>query len=171
GVGLLGLALGSLMQFLGDRYGAPGSLAVLALAWLLLRNLLSGFDDGEVERMFRTRLARAVFWGGVAAGCLAYLALGTGADGSAGGFQPRSALRQEARAPVSAFLREVCVREGEHVRAGAVLARLHVPNLRTRLEQSQAEIREAEARLRLLLAGARAEEREVQSRRAEHAAK
>src|SRR5262249_33030433 len=156
GVGLLGLALGSLMQFLGDRYGAPGSLAVVALAWLLLRNLLSGFDDGEVERMFRTRLGRAVFWGGVAAGCLGYLPGGPRAAGAPGCPTPPPPPRHGARPPAPASPREVCVREGEHVRAGAVLARLHAPTLRTRLEQSQAEIREAEARLRLLLAGARA---------------
>jgi multidrug efflux pump subunit AcrA (membrane-fusion protein) len=169
GVSILAAVLASMMQLLGDRWGAAGALAVLVLGFFLMRSLLSGLDEGEVGRMLRGRHARALTWAGVVTACLGYLAFGTWEDRSAGTFQVRSAQRAEVRAPVTAFLQEVCVAEGEFVREGAVLARLHVPNLGARLRQARAEVEEAEARLALLLAGARSEERESHQRRVERA--
>jgi HlyD family secretion protein len=47
--------------------------------------------------------------------------------------------------------------EGDRVSPGEPVARLHVSDLESRLAQKRAEVREAEAKLRLLEAGPRAE--------------
>jgi multidrug resistance efflux pump len=152
----------------GEREGLTGWLAVLVLVFFLARGVLTGL--GGVAK--HVSLKRCACLGGLAAAGLAFLAVGTVEDSATGAFQLRCADRAEARAPFAGFLDGVCVREGEYVRAGAVVARLRVPNLGTRLGQAEAEVREGQARLALLLAGPRCEEREarrVRERQAEAA--
>jgi putative peptide zinc metalloprotease protein len=83
-------------------------------------------------------------------------------------FQVRPAARAELRASVAGFIEVVYCDEGDRVSPGAVVARLEVPDLPSRLAQKQAEVREA--RLRLLEAGTRPEELAEQRRRVERAA-
>jgi HlyD family secretion protein len=79
-------------------------------------------------------------------------------DRAGGPFEVRPTVRAELRAPVAGFLEEVRCEEGDRVTPGMQVARLHVPDLASRIAQKQAEVREAQARLRLLEAGARYEE-------------
>jgi putative peptide zinc metalloprotease protein len=73
-------------------------------------------------------------------------------------FQVRPATRAEIRAPVAGFLQAVHFVEGERVSEGTLVARLDVPNLASRLAQKQAQVRETQAKLRLLEIGPRPEE-------------
>jgi multidrug efflux pump subunit AcrA (membrane-fusion protein) len=88
-------------------------------------------------------------------------------DRASGPFQLRSATRAELRAPVAGFIREVHFDEGDRVSPGALIALLEVPDLASRLAQKRAEVREAQAKLRLLQAGPRYEEVEQQRLRVE----
>src|SRR5262249_32946539 len=65
--------------------------------------------------------------------------------------------------------REVSFDEGERVAPGAVIARLEVPDLESRLAQSKAALRESQAKLRLLEVGPRPEELREQGYRVERA--
>lgn len=159
----------SLSQYLGDRWGPVASLSVVILSVFLLGNLFHGFFEGELREMFLARHKRALAWASVAGLCLGYALLGHQDDHAKGGFQLRSVVRTEVRAPVAGFLVSVLVEEGTVVRPGAVVARMGITNLDTRIAQSRAEIRELEARLRLLLAGPRAEEVAAQRKRVERA--
>ena len=51
---------------------------------------------------------------------------------------------------MAGFLCEVYCEEGDQVSPGAPVARLEVSDLASRLAQKQAEVREAQAKLRLL---------------------
>src|SRR5262249_26861748 len=82
-------------------------------------------------------------------------------------FQVRTATRAELRAEVAGFLKEVHFDEGDRVSPGVLVARLEVPDLSSRIAQKQAEMREAEAKLRLLEIGPRIEEIIEQRRRVE----
>src|SRR5438876_5770113 len=119
--------------------------------------------------MIRLRHKRSIIW------ALVLGSLGTGLqvvqidDWAGGPFQVRSVTRAELRAPVAAFVKEVCVAEGDPVSPGALVARLEVPDLASRRAQKQAEIREAQARLWLLEIGARSEEIHEQECRIERA--
>ena len=90
-------------------------------------------------------------------------------DRPGGPFEVRSAVRAEVRAPVSGFLREVCFDEGDTVSPGAMVARLEVVDLDTRIARKEAAVGEAEAKLRLVEIGPRSEEVEEQAHRVERA--
>jgi multidrug efflux pump subunit AcrA (membrane-fusion protein) len=90
-------------------------------------------------------------------------------DWVTGPFHVRSAVRTELRAPAAGFIREVRFDEGDRVSPGAVVVRLEVPDLPARLAQKRAEVREAEAKLRLLEEGSRPEELAQQRDRVERA--
>jgi multidrug efflux pump subunit AcrA (membrane-fusion protein) len=81
----------------------------------------------------------------------------------------RAVTRAELRAPVAGFLREVYSDEGDVVSPGSPVVRLEIPDLSSKRVQKQAELREAEAKLRLLEAGPRPEEIAEQRRRVERA--
>src|SRR5262249_13983351 len=90
-------------------------------------------------------------------------------DRATGPFQVRPATRAELRAPVAGFLGTASFDEGDRVAAGALVVSLEVPDLSSRLAQKRAEVREAEARLRLLEAGPRYEELTEQRHRVDRA--
>jgi multidrug efflux pump subunit AcrA (membrane-fusion protein) len=90
-------------------------------------------------------------------------------DRASGPFQVRPAVRAELRAPVAGFLKEVRCDEGDRVSPGTLLARLDVPDLASRIAQKHSEVREAQARLRLLEIGTRYEELTEQRLRVERA--
>jgi len=67
----------------------------------------------------------------------------------------------DVRPAVGGLIAEVCVDEGDEVAAGDVVARLSDKDLLPELRKTEAEIKEARARLKLLAAGASAEEIQV----------
>ncbi len=87
----------------------------------------------------------------------------------AGTFEVRSAVRVELRAPAAGFLREIYCDQGGFVSPGAPVVRLEIPDLESRLACKWAEVNEAEAKLRLLKTGPRAEEIADQRSRIERA--
>jgi multidrug efflux pump subunit AcrA (membrane-fusion protein) len=167
GLVFLALMLWGLLVSLGSRWGWAGMAAVALLGILAARGLFQGFAAGEVRTMIATRRKRGVLWllglGGLAAG----LGLVEMEDRAGGSFRLRPAVRAELRAPVAGFLREVYFDEGDRVSPGAVVARLEIPDLESRLAGKQAEVREVRARLRMLEIGPRPEEVAEQRRRVE----
>jgi multidrug efflux pump subunit AcrA (membrane-fusion protein) len=165
----LALSLVVLSHLLGARLGLVGLAAVVLLGLLSARGLLHGLSAGEVRNMIRFRHRRAVVWSLLLGGGPATLFLVPMEDRAAGPFQVRPAVRAEVRAPVAGFLKEVHGDEGDRLPAGALVARLEVPDLASRLAQKQAEVREAAAGLRLLEAGPRYEAVVEERRRVERA--
>jgi multidrug efflux pump subunit AcrA (membrane-fusion protein) len=116
--------------------------------------LFAGFFGEEFRTMLRKRRLRAALLaaGLVGASCIPI------SDRVGGPFKVRPVTRAEVRAPVAGFLRAVEVDEGQRVEAGAVLARMEIPDLASQIARKQAELRESQANLRRLEAGPRAEE-------------
>jgi multidrug efflux pump subunit AcrA (membrane-fusion protein) len=165
----LALMLVALPRLLGPSWGWLGVAGAAALGLISVRGICSGFFAGEVRKMLRLRHKRAAVWGLALASVGAALFLIPVEDRATGPFQVRPAARAEIRAPLAGFIRAVHYDEGDRVSAGAVLARLEVPDLASRLAQKQAEVREAQARLRQLEAGTRYEELAEQRGRVERA--
>ncbi len=152
----LGLTLGSLFVFLGRRWGVAGGAGAALLGAVTIPNLFRGLGAGEVRRMITRRHAKAGVWGLCLAGMGAGLFVPI--DDQAGApFQLRPGARAELRAETSGFIREVSFDEGDTVPYGRPVARLGVPDLDSRISQKRAELRESEARLRLLQEGTRPE--------------
>jgi multidrug resistance efflux pump len=151
------------------RWGWVGLGGVALVGLVATRSLFQDFSSGEVSKMIRLRHRRTVVWALALGGLVAGLFLVQIEDRAGGAFRVRPVTRAELRAPVAGFLREVYCDEGDRVSPGAPVARLEVPDLASRLGQKQAEVREAQARLRCLEAGPRYEEVVEQRHRVERA--
>jgi multidrug efflux pump subunit AcrA (membrane-fusion protein) len=165
----LGISLAVLSHFLGARLGLLGLAAVVLLGLLSLRGLFHGFTAGEVQTMLFHRPKRTLVWGLLLGGVPVLLFQVPMEDRASGPFHVRPAARVELRARVGGFLATVCGDEGERVSPGMLVAQLEVHDLASRIAQKQAEIRETQARLRLLETGPRSEEVLEQRRRVQRA--
>jgi multidrug resistance efflux pump len=165
----LALVLAALLQFMGTRWGWVGLGSVAVVGLVATRNIFEEISNGEVRKMIGLRRKRTAIWVLALASLVAGLHLIKIEDRAGGAFQVRALRRAELRAPVAGFLREVYCDEGDRVSPGAPVARLEVTDLTSRLAQKRAEVREAEAKLRLLEAGPRLEEVVEQRRRVERA--
>jgi multidrug resistance efflux pump len=165
----LTLMLGALLLFLWRDWGWAGLVGVAVLGLVSTPGVLHGFTAGEVGKMITLRRKRTVLWVLILAGVAALLCLVQRQDRASGSFRLRPARRAELRARVAGFVKEVHVDEGVRVSPGALVARLEVPDLDSRLAQKQAEIRELQAKRRLLQIGARPEEIAEQRYRIERA--
>lgn len=152
-----------------EYLGSTGVVASMLLGGWLMLGLVQGFSAGEVATMLRSRRWRLLAWLAAIAGIVAALSVITIEDRYGGPFTLRPIARAEVRAPVAGFVTAVSSDQGDAVSPGKTLIRLEVPDLATRLTQKRAEIREAEAELRLLEAGTRAEELEQLEARAKRA--
>jgi multidrug efflux pump subunit AcrA (membrane-fusion protein) len=154
----LSLMLWAFFRFLWSSWGWPGLGGVLLLATMSMPGLFRGLSNGEVQNMLRLRHKRTAMWivflGTVGAG----LHVVEVEDRSSGPFLVRPVTRAELRAEVAGFVREIQFDEGDRVSPAALVARLEIPDLTSRIAQKRAETREAEAKLRLLEAGPRPEE-------------
>ena len=152
------LMLSGLFWFLGDRWGVTGMIAATVVGLVSSRRVLKDTTAGEAQQMFISRHKRLVTWLIVLIWVAAVLLFVKVEDRVPGQFLIRPAVRLELRAAVSGFLKDVNFDEGDRVTSGSVVARLEIPDLASRIAQKQAEIREAQASLRLSEIGARPEE-------------
>ncbi len=139
-VTFLSIMFVALMRYAHERWGFLGFAGAAGLAWLILRNFVTGLFAGEVRRMIASRPKRLVVWlfilgGLVAAACLIRIE-----REAAGPFLARPVLRAEVFSPVNGFLREVPLDEGDHVSPGGLVARLEVPDLNNHLAQKRNEV-------------------------------
>jgi putative peptide zinc metalloprotease protein len=148
----LTVSLIALGHIAGGLLGWVGLVGVGFLGIWSLRGLLRGLFEGEVTRMILTRHRRTAVWLLILSGIPTALAMIEMQDRASGTFQVRAATRAEVRAPVAGFIREVHFDEGERVSPGTALFRLEVPEHSSRLAQKRADLRQSEARLRLLQA-------------------
>jgi putative peptide zinc metalloprotease protein len=154
----LSLMLFSLFHLLHSYLGLAGGLPLVVVAWIIVPSLCTGLSEGEIMKMLKTRWFRVAGWLLVLGGVPVALWLIPMDDMVTGTFKARPAIRIEVRAPVSGFLQEVRYDEGDGVKAGELLACLDIPDLPSRIAQKRAEEREADAKLKLLVAGSRPEE-------------
>ncbi len=167
----LALMLWWFLWFLWPSWGWLGVGGIGLLALLSGRGLLRGCAAGEVRKMITKRHKRSAIWLLALGGLAAAFGLLKIEDRASGTFHVRALTRAELRAPLAAFLKEIYFDEGGRVSPGTLVVRLEVPDLNTRLAQKRAEVREAQARLRLLEIGPRPEEVAEQRERVERAKK
>jgi multidrug efflux pump subunit AcrA (membrane-fusion protein) len=137
--------LAAFLSYGRGRVGIFGSALVTVFGVISVRGVLQGAAAGEVRNMILLRQRRLVAWsaGVVAAGVA--LAVIPMSERAAGPCELRPAWRAEVRAPVGGFVRDIPAREGEPVEAGALLARLEVPDLSSQYTRKRAELEEARA--------------------------
>jgi multidrug efflux pump subunit AcrA (membrane-fusion protein) len=154
----LGLTLIVFSHFLGARWGLLGLAGAAMLGLLSLRGLFHGFTAGEVRKMILFRRKRTVLWALTVGAVVAAFYFVQIEDRVGGTFQLRPATHAEIRAPLAGFVQSISSDEGDRISSGALLARLEVPDLESRLGQKRAEVGEVQAKLKLLRIGSRPEE-------------
>ncbi len=138
--------------------GGLGIGMIVPLALLVGNTLFRDVFIGETGIvLLLKRHRRAAIWLTFIFGSIAALILIPIQDRANGVFEIKPAQRFEVRAEVSGFLHEVRFDEGERVSAGTLLARIEVPDLKSRIEQKEAETHEAQAKLSVLRLGSREE--------------
>lgn len=90
-------------------------------------------------------------------------------DHAGGQFEIRAKNHAELRAQGAGFLHKVHHNEGDRVSVGCEIAQRTIPDLASRVARKEAELRESQARLRLLQAGPRLEDIQQQHRRVQAA--
>jgi len=161
----LTLMLVALRHWLSGWLGVLALPAVLALALVSAGPLVGDLFRREFVTMIWQRHRRTFLWGTALCGLAATSLIVPWNKNAGGDFEVRAKTHAEIRAPVAGFLRHVYYDEGQSVSAGREMARLGIPDLESRIAQKRAELGEAEAKLRLLEAGPRAEEIAQQDRR------
>jgi RND family efflux transporter MFP subunit len=137
--------LAAFLAYGRGRVGFFASAVVAVFGVISLRGVLDGVAAGEVRNMIFLRRRRLAAW---SAGVLAVgvaLAVIPMHERASGPCELRPAWRAEVRAPVGGFVRDIPAREGESVEAGALLARLEVPDLSSQYTRKRAELDEARA--------------------------
>jgi putative peptide zinc metalloprotease protein len=167
--GFLASMLWALLMWLGGFGNWFGVGLVTLLGLVSVPGVFQGFCSREVGHMIRERYGHSVARLVVIAGLVGGLWCIRIEDRTGGTFEARCAARFEVRAPATGFLRGLYVNEGDHVSSGAVVARLEIPDLASRLAQKRAEAREARAKLALLALGTRPEELAEQRQRVQRA--
>jgi multidrug resistance efflux pump len=152
GLAFLGTAVFAAFRGLWVTFGVAGLAVASGLAVILLKYQFGGLNAGEVKAMLARRRVRTAVWLLLLVG-LVGVAFVPVADRAGGSFRVRGGGRFELRAPAAAVLREVFFDEGDEVPAGAVVARLEVPDLASRRTRLAAAAAEARAKLALLEAG------------------
>lgn len=160
----LGVMLAGIGAMLRYRCGPAAWAGVALLGLAVTPGLVRGFLAGQVTGMIRSRKGRTLVWAASLGGLVAVLSLVEIHDRYGGPFELRPVARADVRAPIAGFVREVRIDEGDEVSPGAVLIRLEIPDLESRLAQKRAAIREAEADLHLIEAGTRPEKITEQER-------
>jgi multidrug resistance efflux pump len=170
GLAFLGTAVYALMRGMWGWLGPAGLAVAVGLAVVLVKSQFAGLNSGEIKAMLASRRLRTAFW------VVLLVGLGWGmtlpiADRASGSFRVRGGTRFELRTPAVAVLREVLFDEGDVVPAGAIVARLEVPDLASRQTRKRAEAAEARAKLALLEAGPNPASVKELTERVERAAK
>jgi multidrug efflux pump subunit AcrA (membrane-fusion protein) len=163
------LMLVAIRHWLSDSLGLLGLPVICVLGFVSFRGLLGGLFQEEFLTMLWRRHLRTAVWGTSLAALVGVSLLVPWTDRASGEFEVRARTHVELRAPVAGFLRTVQFDEGQTVSQGCEIARLGIPDLASRITRKEAELREAEAELRLLQAGPRAEEIAQQQRRVDAA--
>jgi multidrug efflux pump subunit AcrA (membrane-fusion protein) len=161
----LGMMIPSLLKLPKDFAGVFGFLLSLLIIPLMCLVAFHGILTKEVITMIKTRKLRRTLWLVALAGIAVALAIVPFSDRATGTFQVRPRTRVEIRALEAGFLRQVSVDEGSELEPGALIAQIEIPDLEMSLRKKQAELKETQARLKMLEAGPRREEIEEQRQR------
>ena len=164
---LLGLMASIVGGFLTERYQGAGAIAYAGLIGLVFQNPLRRWAARPGVRAWREHLNRWVVIGGrmrlilLFALVLAALFLVPWELTVSGEFAVAPRHNTDVRAEVDGIIAEVYVDEGQQVAAGELVSRLEDRDYRAELRAVEAESDEVRARLKMLRAGPRMEERRV----------
>ncbi|MBL8812012.1 MAG: HlyD family efflux transporter periplasmic adaptor subunit [Planctomycetaceae bacterium] len=155
--------------YFGGQFGVTGLILVSMLLAYALRRVFKGFFSSEFAAMLKSRPNRRSTW---AVGILAIailLFLVPVKFTASGNFEVRPGGVVQLHVPVNGTLQNILVDDGSMVEAGQVVAELRSSSLESDITRTEDVLREVEANLNRLRAGARPEELTAQKERVRRA--
>lgn len=164
-IGFCSVILRQMMTFTKLQLGVFGTVTTVLFVGYAFRRVFRGLFGSDFMSMITFRKTRTRIWV-LGTATLVIVAFVVPMRHTASGqFEIRPGNRIELPAPVSSFVRAVNVEDGAEVSAGQLLIELHAPDLESKIETKEFELRQSEANLAKLRLGPRAEEiAEQQSR-------
>ena len=157
-IAFLNLVLINIMRYAGKQFGMVGFLFGGLLLTYALRRVFRGFLGLEFMNMIRSRTFRTTAWiVGLAVASASLYFIPT-PHYTVGDFEVRPGERVDVPVPLNSFISRVLVEDGSLVSEGQALVELQAPDLISRLETKEAELKESEANLARLKVGPRVEE-------------
>ena len=148
-------------EYMGGQFGLTGLVLVCLLLSFACRRVFKGLFESELSIMLKTRHGRTTIW---AVGILAALALlffVPVRSTTSGDFEVRPGNIVQVHVPVGGVVEQIFVEDGCVVEEGQTIAELKSTSLESDIIKTEDVVREVEANLRRLKAGARPEELEA----------
>lgn len=148
-------------EYMGGQFGLTGLVLVGLLLSFACRRVFKGLFESELSIMLKTRHGRTTIW---AVGILAALALlffVPVRSTTSGDFEVRPGNIVQVHVPVGGIVEQIFVEDGCVVEEGQTIAELKSSSLESDIIKTEDMVREVEANLRRLKAGARPEELEA----------
>jgi len=148
-------------EYMGGQFGVTGLVLVSLLLSFACRRVFKGLFESELSVMLKTRHGRTAIWtvGILAAAALLFLV--PVRSTTSGDFEVRPGNIVQVHAPVAGIVDQIFVEDGCVVKEGELIAELKSPGLDSDIIKTEDMVREVEANLRRLKAGARPEELEA----------
>ncbi|HQZ68231.1 MAG TPA: efflux RND transporter periplasmic adaptor subunit [Planctomycetaceae bacterium] len=145
-------------SYMGGQFGVTGLTFVLLLMMFGLRRVFKGFFSSEFGAMLKTRPGRTLTWivGLLCATTLLFLV--PVRSTTSGDFEVRPGSVVQLHVPVGGIVQRVLVEDGAIIEEGQLVAELKSPTLASEILKAEDQLREVEASLQRLTAGARPEE-------------
>lgn len=144
-------------EYMGGQFGATGLIFVALLLAFAFRRVFKGFFSSEFGTMLKSRPGRTTTWAVGVLGVVALLFLVPVRSTTSGDFEVRPGNVVQVHVPVAGVVKSVFVEDGSLVEEGQLLAELKSPLLESEITKTEDLLREVEANLRKLKAGARGE--------------
>ena len=157
-IGLLNMILVRFFGFLSSEFGITGLFLICLFLMFGMKRVFKGLFQSEPIVMIKQRPGRTALWGAAAAALFLLLFAVPVRRTTSGPFEVRPGQVVQQHVPVTGIVSEVPVEDGQQVRAGDVIVRLHSPELEQQIRTARDELAEVDAILARLEAGPRQEE-------------
>ena len=148
-------------EYMGGQFGLTGLVLVGLLLSFACRRVFKGLFESELSIMLKTRHGRTTIWAVGVLAAISLLFLVPVRSTTSGDFEVRPGNIVQVHVPVAGIVEQIFVEDGCVVEEGQTIAELKSSSLESDIIKTEDMVREVQANLRRLKAGARPEELEA----------
>lgn len=160
-IGFLDLIFVQFFKYMGGQFGVAGLVLVGLLLSFGIRRVFKGFFASEFATMLKSRSGRTATWAIGLLSVVGLLFFVPVRSTTSGDFEVRPGNIVQVHVPVAGIVERIFVEDGCVVEEGQPIAEMKSPSLESDIIKTEDMVREVQANLRRLKAGARPEELEA----------